>query len=83
MKLSQSFFYTLRENAKDEDSISSNLLVRAGMIKKTSNGIYMIKMCIRDSSWTDGIKRDDILQIPDQRGWTNTFIEINLSLIHI
>ncbi|MGN1276192.1 MAG: proline--tRNA ligase [Floccifex sp.] len=42
MKLSQSFFYTLRENAKDEDSVSSNLLVRAGMIKKTSNGIYMI-----------------------------------------
>ena len=42
MKLSQSFFYTLRENAKDEDSISSNLLVRAGMIKKSSNGIYMI-----------------------------------------
>ena len=32
MKLSQSFFYTLRENAKDEDSVSSNLLVRAGMI---------------------------------------------------
>lgn len=42
MKLSKSFFYTLRENAKDEDSISSNLLVRSGMIKKTSNGIYMI-----------------------------------------
>lgn len=42
MKLSESFFYTLRENAKDEESISGNLLVRAGMIKKTSNGIYMI-----------------------------------------
>lgn len=42
MKLSKSFFYTLRENAKDEDSVSSNLLVRAGMIKKSSNGIYMI-----------------------------------------
>lgn len=42
MKLSNSFFYTLRENAKDEDSISSNLLVRAGMIKKLSNGIYII-----------------------------------------
>lgn len=42
MKLSNSFFYTLRENAKDEDSISSNLLVRAGMIKKSSNGVYMI-----------------------------------------
>lgn len=42
MKLSNSFFYTLRENSKDEDSISSNLLVRAGMIKKSSNGMYMI-----------------------------------------
>lgn len=42
MKLSNSFFYTLRENAKDEDSVSSNLLVRAGMIKKSSNGMYMI-----------------------------------------
>lgn len=42
MKLSNSFFYTLREDAKDEDSVSSNLLVRAGMIKKSSNGIYMI-----------------------------------------
>ena len=42
MRLSQSFFYTLRENAKDEDSVSSNLLVRAGMIKKSSNGMYMI-----------------------------------------
>ncbi len=41
MKLSNSFFYTLRENQKDEDSVSGNLLVRAGMIKKTANGIYM------------------------------------------
>ena len=42
MRLSKSFFYTLRENAKDEDSVSSNLLVRAGMIKKSSTGMYMI-----------------------------------------
>jgi len=42
MKLKNSFFYTLRENVKDEDSVSSNLLVRAGMIKKTSAGVYMI-----------------------------------------
>ena len=40
MRLSNSFFYTLRENVKDEESVSGNLLVRAGMIKKTSNGIY-------------------------------------------
>lgn len=42
MKLSESYFYTMREHAKDEDSTSGNLLVRSGMIKKTSSGIYMI-----------------------------------------
>lgn len=41
MKLKKSYFYTLRENAKDEDSISGNLLVRSGMIKKVSAGVYM------------------------------------------
>ena len=41
MKLKNSFFYTLRENAKDEESTSSNLLVRSGMIKKVGAGIYM------------------------------------------
>lgn len=41
MKLSKSYFYTLREDAKDEESISGNLLVRSGMIKKVSAGIYM------------------------------------------
>lgn len=41
MKLSNSFFYTLREDVKDEDSASGNLLVRGGYIKKSSSGIYM------------------------------------------
>lgn len=42
MKLSESFFYTLRENAKDEETVSGNLLVRAGMIRKSSSGVYML-----------------------------------------
>lgn len=41
MKLSNSFFYTIREDVKDEDSTSGNLLVRAGYIRKTSAGVYM------------------------------------------
>ncbi|MEG1313973.1 MAG: aminoacyl--tRNA ligase-related protein, partial [Bacilli bacterium] len=41
MKLKESFFYTIREDQKDEDSKSSNLLVRSGMIKKVGAGIYM------------------------------------------
>ena len=42
MRLSRDYFFTLRENVKDEDSTSGNLLVRAGMIKKSSSGVYML-----------------------------------------
>jgi len=42
MKLKDSYFYTLREDARDEDSTSGNLLVKAGFIKKTSAGVYML-----------------------------------------
>ncbi|MBR4470745.1 MAG: proline--tRNA ligase [Erysipelotrichaceae bacterium] len=42
MKLKDSYFYTLREDARDEDSASGNLLVKAGFIKKTSAGVYIM-----------------------------------------
>ena len=42
MKLSESYFYTIKEDQRDEDSISGNLLVKAGYIKKTSAGVYML-----------------------------------------
>jgi len=41
MKLSENYFYTLREDVKDEESVSGNLLVKSGMFKKIGNGIYM------------------------------------------
>ncbi len=41
MRLSENFFYTFREDVKDEETISGNLLVKSGMVKKVSNGIYM------------------------------------------
>ena len=40
MRLSKDFFYTIREDISDEDSTSGKLLVKSGMIKKISNGIY-------------------------------------------
>ena len=40
MRLSKDFFYTLREDVSDEDSVSGKLLVKSGMIKKVGNGIY-------------------------------------------
>lgn len=42
MRLSESYFFTLRENAADEESQGGNLLVRSGMIKKVAAGIYMM-----------------------------------------
>ena len=41
MRLKDNYFYTIREDIKDEDSISGKLLVKSGMIKKSSSGIYM------------------------------------------
>ncbi len=40
MKLKENYFFTMRENSKDEETISGNLLVRSGMIKKAGSGIY-------------------------------------------
>lgn len=40
MKLKNSYFFTKREDSKDEESVSANLLVRSGMIKKAGSGIY-------------------------------------------
>ena len=40
MKLKGNYFLTLKENVKDEESVSANLLVRSGMIKKVGSGIY-------------------------------------------
>ena len=42
MKLNDKYFFTLREDQREEDSASGNLLVKAGYIKKTSAGVYMI-----------------------------------------
>lgn len=50
MKLSENYFYTLREDAKDEESVSGNLLVKSGMFKKVGNGIYM-KLPLGNKVW--------------------------------
>lgn len=42
MKLKNNFFYTIREDVRDEESTSGKLLVRSGMIKK----IVMVFICI-------------------------------------
>ena len=64
MKLKNSFFYTIREDIKDEDSISGKLLVKAGMIKKTSTGIYMfLPMGIKVLNNIQKIVREEMNEI--------------------
>ena len=41
MKLSNSYFFTKKEDVRDEECISANLLTRAGMIKRAGSGIYI------------------------------------------
>lgn len=61
MKLKNSFFYTLRENVKDEDSVSSNMLVRAGFIKKSSAGMYiMMPLGLRVMNKIETIIREEM-----------------------
>ena len=61
MKLKNSFYYTIREDSKDEESISGNLLVRSGMIKKSSAGVYMtLPMGKRVISKIENIVREEM-----------------------
>lgn len=61
MKLSNSYFFTLREKARDEDSPSGNLLVRSGMIKKSSAGAYMmLPLGLRVLRKIEAIIRDEM-----------------------
>lgn len=61
MKLSNSFFYTIREDIKDEESKSGNLLVRSGMIKKTGSGVYMyLPMGLKVLKKVENIVREEM-----------------------
>ena len=61
MKLSNSFFYTLREDSKEEGSRSGNLLVKGGFIKRSSSGVYMIlPLGLRVLRNVEAIVRDEM-----------------------
>ena len=61
MKLKNSYFFTKREDSKDEESISANLLVRSGMIKKAGSGIYyFLPMGYRVTKKIEKIVREEM-----------------------
>lgn len=64
MKLSRDYFFTLREDVKDEDSTSGNLLVRGGFVKKSSSGVYMyLPLGLRVKNKIEAIVREEMEQI--------------------
>ena len=61
MRLSNQFFYTLREDAKDEETRSGNYFVRSGMIKKVGTGIYLfMPLGLRVLKKIENIVRDEM-----------------------
>ena len=67
MKLKNSYFFTKREDSKDEESISANLLVRSGMIKKAGSGIYyFLPMGHRVTKKIEKIVREEMNAIDSQ-----------------
>lgn len=67
MRLSKSYFYTIREDLKDEDSISSNLLTRAGFMKRNSAGVYMmLPLGFKTITNIENIIREEMNRIDSQ-----------------
>lgn len=67
MKLQNNYFFTLRENVKDEDAPSGNLLVKAGYIKKSSSGVYMyLPLGLKVLRKIEDIVREEIAQTGSQ-----------------
>ena len=67
MKLKNSYFFTKREDSKDEESVSANLLVRSGMIKKAGSGIYyFLPMGYRVTKKIEKIVREEMNAIDSQ-----------------
>ena len=61
MKLKHSYFVTYKENVKDEEAVSGNLLVRGGFIKKNSAGVYLyLPLGFKVLKKIEGIVRDEM-----------------------
>lgn len=61
MKLQGNYFFTQKEDVKDEECTSANLLVRAGMIKRVGSGIYtFLPMGLRVLKNIENIVREEM-----------------------
>ena len=67
MKLNGKYFVTKKEDVKDEDTISTNLLIRAGLIKKVGSGLYSyLPMGLRVLEKLEKLIREELNSIGSQ-----------------
>ncbi|OOS06604.1 prolyl-tRNA synthetase [Moraxella cuniculi DSM 21768] len=67
MKASQFLFATLKETPNDADIISSQLMVRAGLIRKLASGLYVwLPMGLRVLKRVERIVREEMERIDSQ-----------------
>ena len=82
MKLSNSFFYTKKEDVKGEDSKSGNLLVRAGYIKKEASGVYMfMPLGLRVKQYIEKIVR--IIAINDKKKYKDNKLKLGIITVDL
>ena len=61
MKIKNNYFFTLREDSKDEESKVGNLLIRSGMLKKAGSGTYIyLPMGLRVLNNIESIVREEM-----------------------
>lgn len=67
MRLKNGYFITRRENTKEDDAVSYDLLVRAGMIKKIGSGIFcFLPLGLRVIRKIENIVREEMNNIGSQ-----------------
>ncbi|OGS21548.1 MAG: proline--tRNA ligase [Elusimicrobia bacterium RIFOXYA2_FULL_39_19] len=70
MKLSKFFMPTLREVPSDTDTISSKLMLRSGMVRKLSSGIYeWLPLGLKVLKKVEQIIREEMNKINGQEVW--------------
>ncbi|MFA6583485.1 MAG: proline--tRNA ligase [Elusimicrobiaceae bacterium] len=70
MKLSQYFVPTLREAPQDADTISANLMIRAGLIRKLASGIYeWLPLGLRTLKKVEQIVREEMDKAGGMEVW--------------
>jgi len=70
MKLSNAFIPTLREAPQDADTLSAKLMLRAGLIRKLSSGIYeWLPLGLRTLKKVEQIVREEMNAAGGQEVW--------------